>query len=56
MCTNITIAFTCRSEKNPWKIKTLDMGSMQVNLVTNRVGMVPVHISALQRMAFISAH
>ena len=43
MCTNITIAFTWRSEKNPQKIKTLDTWSIQVNPVTNRVAMVPVH-------------
>ena len=58
MCTNSAIAFTRRREKIPWKIKTVDTWSIQVNLVTNRVAMVAVHLrlSALKSVAFISAH
>ena len=53
MCTNIAIAFICRSEKIPRKIKTLDTWSIQINPVTNRVAMVPVHLrlSALKSVA-----
>jgi len=58
ICTNIAITFTCRSEKIPRKIKTLDTWCIQLKPMTNRVAMVPVYwkLSALKRVAFISAH